>query len=75
MVLALLGVLIGLCVTGYLMTLDAFWGNQTLEDIHEVLANVSLVLVALHVAGVVVASVEHGENLVRSMFTGRKRAN
>jgi cytochrome b len=75
MVLALLGVLIGLCVTGYLMTLDAFWGNQTLEDIHEVLANVSLVLVALHVVGVVVASIEHGENLVRSMFTGRKRAD
>ena len=38
------------------------------------IANGTLVLIALHVLGVIIASVEHGENLVMSMITGRKRA-
>ncbi len=73
MIVALIAALIGLSVTGILMTTDAFWGSKAMEEIHEFLANGTLVLIALHVLGVVVASVEHGENLVKSMVTGRKR--
>lgn len=74
MVVALLTLLAALCATGFAMTTDAYWGSKTLEEIHEVLANTALVLVALHVGGVVLASMEHGENLVKAMVTGRKRA-
>lgn len=73
MILALLGTLAGLSVTGFMMTTDAYWGSKLVEEVHELLANGMLVLIALHVLGVIVASFEHGENLVKSMITGRKR--
>jgi len=68
---AIYGILvIGLAtgVTGYLSLKEI--GGESAEDIHELCANVWLGLVIVHLAGVVVGSWRHRENLVRAMITG-----
>lgn len=63
-----LGLLTG--ASGWLVYQDM--GGEWLEEVHEALATGMLAVAALHVAGVVVSSLAHRENLVRAMFTGLK---
>lgn len=74
MVLALLATVAAVAASGWMMTLDAHFGDEWLEDVHEALASGMLGLVALHVAGALFTGIRHGENLVRAMISGVKRA-
>jgi cytochrome b len=64
------GPLAGLVTSEASESVEDFW-----EEAHEVLANLTLFLVVLHIAGVTVASFVHKENLVRAMIIGTKRTH
>ena len=51
-----------------------FGDEDIFEELHEIAANLMLLVVFVHIAGVLISSVLHKENLVRAMFTGYKQA-
>lgn len=56
----------------------AYWaefGGELFEEVHEALATAMLAVVGVHVAGVVLSSVLHHENLVGAMVSGYKRGD
>jgi cytochrome b len=71
-VFALLALGIASGVTGVVVFQDV--GGDALEELHEVVSYAMLGIVALHIAGVLVSSLLHRENLVRAMITGHKPA-
>lgn len=73
MILALLSLTGLTAATGILSVSDAFWGSKILEELHEGLANLTLLCIFGHLAGVAVSSLAHRENLVRAMITGTKK--
>ena len=87
MVVVLLVMLFLICVSGLVLYgadesagplaammagVGEFW-IDALEEVHEFLANFTLLLVLFHVIGVLLATRQHHENLVYSMITGYKR--
>lgn len=73
MILFLMAAVSGIGITGWMMTQDAWWGNETVETLHVWLVDLCLVAVVIHVVANVYASVMHRENLIGSMVTGNKR--
>ena len=73
MILLFFVLLLGLGLTGWMQKTDRFFGVDWVEETHARLSDVLIVAMLVHVAGALVASVRHRENLVWAMVTGRKR--
>ncbi|MCF6198058.1 MAG: cytochrome b/b6 domain-containing protein [Hyphomicrobiaceae bacterium] len=72
MVIVLLVSISLLTVSGIMMVSAPFMGMKWIGELHEFLSSLILFLIFLHVAGVLFASRENHENLIRSMMTGVK---
>lgn len=68
-------ILLGLGVTASGLAVYYEVGGKWLEDAHDMLSDAMLAVVGIHVAGVVVSSLLHRENLVRSMVVGYKQGD
>ena len=73
MMLVLMALVLTLGVTGWMQSLDAFWGEEWLQEVHEWLANGLLLAAGLHAAAAVMMGRVERVNLVRAMVTGVKR--
>jgi cytochrome b len=74
MVIALLSCVGLLALTGWAATTDLLWGYAWPVRLHEALAWLLVALIALHLAGVLLTSWQHRENLFAAMITGDKAA-
>ena len=72
MISMLMLLMLTICISGWMMGLDKFWGEDWVEDLHYYSSNGLLYLMFIHVAGVLYASFRHKQNLILSMISGRK---
>jgi len=71
-ILLLLGISLAVTASGWAVFNDL--GSEWLEDAHEALATLMLLIVGTHISGVLISSRVHRENLVAAMLDGRKAA-
>lgn len=74
MMLALMVLVLALGISGFLQTTDAFWGEEWLQEVHEMLASALIALATLHAAAAIIMGRLEGVSLVGAMITGVKRA-
>ncbi len=72
MILALMFQVLAVCVTGWMQTLDAFWGEEWLQVLHEQAATLLIALATIHALAAIVMGRLERTHLIRAMFTGVK---
>ncbi|MCB1777298.1 MAG: cytochrome b/b6 domain-containing protein [Candidatus Competibacteraceae bacterium] len=72
MMIMMMALVLALGVTGFMQTLDAFWGEEWLQELHEVLASTLIFCAGFHALAAIVMSYFERTNLIKAMFTGVK---
>ena len=73
MMLALMALVLGLGLTGWMQDTDTYFGVEWVEELHEGLANTLMLAAGLHAAAALVMGRLERTHLIRAMITGRKR--
>jgi cytochrome b len=73
MIVALLGTMLVVGITGWMFTTDRYWGVEWVRNTHDVGTDILLVMIGLHIAANIAMSMIHRENLLAAMWHGRKR--
>ncbi len=72
MIVLLLTLVVGVGVTGWLQELDAFWGEDWPQDLHEWLSHTLLIAAGIHVSAVFLIQWRYRLPLLQSMLFGGK---
>lgn len=72
MMLWLMALVLVLGVTGWMQGLDAFWGEEWLQEVHETVANVLLISAGIHAAAALIMGRLERTRLLKAMVTGTK---
>lgn len=64
---------IALAVTGWMMDLDRFWGDEWLDNLHANLSTGLQVLIVLHLCGMALDSLRYKRATWMAMIDGRRR--
>lgn len=66
------GAVIALGISGWMMGLDAFWGDERLESLHGSIYDFLMALVLLHILGIVIDAVLYKRKTWMAMIKGHK---
>ena len=72
MMLSLMTAVLALGTTGWMQTLDAYWGEEWLQNLHRYIGNTLIGMAALHATAAIVMGRIERTRLVKAMITGKK---
>lgn len=72
MMLALMATVLALGTTGWMQTLDTYWGEEWLQNLHRDVGSVLIGLATLHALAAIVMGRMERTRLIKAMFTGVK---
>ena len=70
--LGMWGTVVALAVTGFMLDLDRYWGEEWLQNLHSNLSTALEVLIVAHLLGIAIDALRFRRNTFLGMLTGRK---
>jgi cytochrome b len=74
MMLALMATVIMLGTTGWMQTLDAYWGEEWLQNLHSYVGNLLISMATLHALAAILMGRMERKRLIKAMITGVKES-
>jgi cytochrome b len=72
MMVAMLATVLALGTTGWMQTLDAFWGDESVQNIHRYIGNALIGMATMHATAAIIMGRVERTRLIKAMVTGVK---